>query len=98
MQERSQPELYALQQRLQAAESPREVALCAVNESAAALAYEQAVVWGFQPAARAPAVVGSGLRGVLPGRPHQGWGGRPAPPPPPPAPPRPGAPPPPASP
>src|SRR5207302_5376037 len=73
MQERSQPEVYALQQRLQAAESPREVALCAVDESAAALAYEQAVLWWLQPAARRLAMVGSGLAEISADSPYQDW-------------------------
>jgi GAF domain-containing protein len=73
MQERSQPELYALQQRLQAAESPHEVALCAVDQSAAALAYEQAVLWWLQPAARRLAMVGSGLAEISADSPYQQW-------------------------
>jgi hypothetical protein len=73
MPESSQPELDALQERLQAAESPREVALCAVNESAAALAFEHAVLWWLQPAARRLEMVGSGLPEISDESPYQQW-------------------------
>src|SRR5437762_1650744 len=73
MEESSQRELYALQERLQAADSPREVALCAVNESAAALAFEQAVLWWLEPAARRLAMVGSGLPEIAADSPYEQW-------------------------
>ena len=73
MQESSQPKLYTLQQRLQAADSPREVALCAVNESASVVAFEQAVLWWIDPVARRLAMVGSGLPEICADSPYEQW-------------------------
>ena len=73
MEQSSQLELDTLQQRLQGAESPREVALCAVNESAAALAFEQAVLWWLKPAARRLEMVGSELPEISDDSVYQQW-------------------------
>ena len=73
IEESSQRELDALQQRLQAASSPGDIALCAVNESAAVLEFEQAVLWWLQPVARRLAMVGSGLPAISDESPYQQW-------------------------
>lgn len=73
MKKSSQRELLTLQDRLQAAGSVREVALCAVNQSASVIAVEQAVLWWVDTAARRLAMVASGLPEIGAGSPYEQW-------------------------
>lgn len=69
----SQVALLELQRRLQSASSNREVAFRAVNESAAVLRFDQAVLWRLDVLSRPLVVVASGLADISTDSPYQQW-------------------------
>jgi len=65
--------LLELQRRLQGASSSREVAFRAVNDSAAALRFDQALLWRPDALSRPAIVVASGLADISSDSPYQQW-------------------------
>jgi multidrug resistance efflux pump len=68
--------LLGFEQRVRASASNREVAFCAVNESAEALRYDQAILWRMSLFSRPKVVAASGLADVAADSPYQQWLGR----------------------